>query len=168
MAKQDAAASGPFDLEKLKALIEMMEEHGVTEVSLRRGEEHWRLRRGPQEGAQLMAPGGYVPVPAPSASPSPPPAASAEPETKPAEEEEAVYIKSPTVGTFYSSPSPDDPPFVEVGSEVEPDTIVCIVEAMKVFNQIPAEVSGTIAEILVKNGDPVEYGQPLFRVRPKK
>ena len=167
MAKQDTGASGPFDLEKLKALIEMMEEHGLTEVSLRRGEEHWRLRRGPQEGTQIVAPGTYVPMPAAAPGSSSLPAPAAEPKTKPADEEEAVFIKSPTVGTFYSSPSPDDPPFVEVGSEVEPDTIVCIVEAMKVFNQIPAEVSGTIVEVLVKNGDPVEYGQPLFRVRPK-
>jgi len=167
MAEHDSGASGPFDLEKLKALVEMMEEHGLTEVSLRRGEEHWRLRRGPQEGTPVVAPGGYVPVPATSSTPPPQPAAPVEPEAEPAEEE-SLFIKSPTVGTFYTSPSPDDPPFVEVGSEVEPDTIVCIVEAMKVFNQIPAEVSGTIVEILVKNGDPVEYGQPLFRVRPKK
>ena len=77
-----------------------------------------------------------------------------------------IEITSPTVGTFYSSPTPDDPPFVKIGSKVSSDTIVCIVEAMKVFNQIPAEVSGTITEVLVKNGDPVEFGQPLFRVRP--
>ncbi len=76
-----------------------------------------------------------------------------------------VTINSPTVGTFYSSPTPDDPPFVSVGSTVLPETVVCIVEAMKVFNQIPAEVSGTVVEILVKNGDSVEFGQPLFRVR---
>ena len=70
------------------------------------------------------------------------------------------------MGTFYAAPSPDDPPFVTVGTKVNPDTIVCIVEAMKVFNQIPAEVSGTIEELLVSNGDPVEFGQPLYRVRP--
>ena len=77
-----------------------------------------------------------------------------------------VVIKSPTVGTFYSSPSPDDPPFVTVGSKVQPDTTVCIVEAMKVFNPIPAEVTGTITAVLVSNGDSVEYDQPLFRVDP--
>jgi len=77
-----------------------------------------------------------------------------------------VTINSPTVGTFYSSPTPDDPPFVSVGSAVLPETVVCIVEAMKVFNQIPAEVSGTVVEVLAKNGDSVEFGQRLFRVRP--
>jgi acetyl-CoA carboxylase biotin carboxyl carrier protein len=70
------------------------------------------------------------------------------------------------VGTYYASPTPDDPPFVNVGSPIQPETIVCIVEAMKVFNQIPAEVSGTIVEVLAANGDSVEFGQPLFRVRP--
>jgi acetyl-CoA carboxylase biotin carboxyl carrier protein len=78
----------------------------------------------------------------------------------------SLTINSPTVGTFYSSPTPDDPPFVNIGSAVTPETVVCIVEAMKVFNQIPAEVSGTIIEVLVKNGDSVEFGQPLYRVRP--
>jgi acetyl-CoA carboxylase biotin carboxyl carrier protein len=70
------------------------------------------------------------------------------------------------VGTFYAAATPDDPPFVSIGTRVSPETVVCIVEAMKVFNQIPAEVSGTIVEVLVKNGDSVEFGQPLFRVRP--
>lgn len=73
-------------------------------------------------------------------------------------------IKSPTVGTFYTSPTPDDPPFVSVGSKVTADTVVCIVEAMKVMNQIPAEVNGTITEVLVKDGEAIEFGQPLFRV----
>ena len=77
-----------------------------------------------------------------------------------------ITIDSPTVGTFYASPTPEDPVFVQVGTSVTPDKIVCIVEAMKVFNQIPAEVSGKIVEVLVKNGDPVEFGQPLFRVDP--
>lgn len=98
-----------------------------------------------------------APVAAPAAAPAPPteaaPAADAGP-----------VIKSPTVGTFYASPGPDDPPFVSVGSKVGSDTIVCIVEAMKVFNQIPAEMNGTITEILVKDGEAVEFGQPLFRI----
>ena len=77
-----------------------------------------------------------------------------------------IDIKSPTVGTFYAAPSPGEPSFVSVGSVVTPETIVCLIEAMKVFNQIPAEVNGTIAAILVKSGDAVEFGQPLFRVKP--
>ena len=162
---EDAAHAG-FDLEKLRELIELMEKHGLTEISLRRGEESWRLRRGPHEVLQMVPAGSY----APAASPPQAAAAAASP-ASPAPPAEAagprlLEIKSPTVGTFYAAPSPDDPPFVTVGSRVERDTVVCVIEAMKVFNQIQAEVSGTIAEILVNNGDPVEFGQPLFRVRP--
>jgi acetyl-CoA carboxylase biotin carboxyl carrier protein len=88
-----------------------------------------------------------------------------EPKPASAELDGTITINSPTVGTYYSSPTPDDPPFVSVGSRVQPETIVCIVEAMKVFNQIPAELSGTIVAVLAKNGESVEFGQPLFRVR---
>ncbi len=108
--------------------------------------------------ANLPSPASLLPPPASSASPSVPPV--------PAKNDGTVTINSPTVGTFYSSPTPDDPSFVSVGSAVLPETVVCIVEAMKVFNQIPAEVSGTVVDVLVKNGDSVEFGQPLFRVRP--
>jgi len=82
------------------------------------------------------------------------------------QEVEYVEIKSPMVGTFYAAPDPDSPPFVQLGSTVNPSTVVCIVEAMKVFNEIKAELSGTIQKILVKNEEPIEYGQPLFLVRP--
>lgn len=164
MPEEKPAGSGPFDLERLKELVELMEKHGLTEVHLQRGDERWRLRRGPQEvplmpGAPYHLPAAGMAAPAPPGTPGP---GEAKVE---AEREAAVYIKSPTVGTFYSAASPGDPDFVRVGSKVEPDTIVCIVEAMKVFNQIPAEVGGTIAEVLVKNGDPVEFGQPLFKVQ---
>jgi acetyl-CoA carboxylase biotin carboxyl carrier protein len=151
----------------------MMEKHGVTEVNLRKADERWVLRRGPAEVINMMAPGGYAPappppsyVPAPQAhhTPAPQAAAPSPPAAAPAAADGPV-IKSPTVGTFYASPTPGEPPFVKVGSVVKPDTIVCIIEAMKVFNQIPAEISGTITEVLVNNGDAVEYGQPLFRVK---
>ena len=152
----------PFDLERLRELVEMMEQHGLSEVSLSRGDEKWELRRGGRQE--------FVPVPASVPVASGPAAAVSAPSsetTGPASEaDDTIPIKSPTVGTFYAAASPDDPPFVTVGIKVNPDTIVCIVEAMKVFNQIPAEVSGTIEELLVTNGDPVEFGQPLFRVRP--
>ena len=159
---EDAAHAG-FDLDKLRELIELMEKHGLTEISLRRGEESWRLRRGPHEVLQMVPAGSYAPAaPAPpAAAATPPPSAAAAEAAGP----RLLEIKSPTVGTFYAAPSPDDPPFVTAGSRVEPDTVVCVIEAMKVFNQIQAEVSGTIAEILVNNGDPVEFGQALFRVR---
>ena len=148
-----------FDLERLRELVELMEQHGLTEISLCRGDEKWHLRRGPQEVVQMVPAGAY---PAPVAQ-TQPPVEEQSPDTK---EKPGLLIKSPTVGTFFAASGPDDPPFVTIGAKIEPETIVCIVEAMKVFNQIPAEVGGTIAEILVNNGDPVEFGQPLFRVQP--
>ena len=157
----------PFDLERLRELIEMMEQYGLSEVSLSRGDEKWQLQRGSRpEFVQVPAPIPVAPVPVapvPAATVS---AVSSETTGPSSEADNTIPIKSPTVGTFYSAPNPDDPPFVTVGTKVNPDTIVCIVEAMKVFNQIPAEVSGTIEELLVSNGDPVEFGQPLYRVRP--
>ena len=156
--------SGSFDLDKLRELVEMMEKHELTEVSLRRGRERWHLRRGPQEVYQTT-PAAYTPPPSAPAPATPAPAAS----TPTGESESAkpgLVIKAEAVGTFYTSASPDDPPFVQVGSKVEPDTTVCLIEAMKVFNQIPAGLSGTIAEVLVENGEAVEYGTPLFRVTP--
>ncbi len=156
-------STGSFDLERVRELIEMMEKHGVTEVNLRKADERWVLRRGPAEVINMMAPGGYAPQP----SYSPPPQALHAPAPQAAAPAaDGPVIKSPTVGTFYLSPTPTDPPFVKVGSTVKADTVVCIIEAMKVFNQIPAEISGTITEVLVNNGDAVEYGQPLFRVKP--
>lgn len=172
MVKESVPSSGaPFDLGKIRELIELMEQHGVTEVNLQRGEERWRLRRGPQEVVSMVPHGAYAaPVPMPMPAPPPPAApaapAAAAPAAAAAPSRPGLVIKSPTVGTFYERPSPADPPFVQVGSRVQTDTIVCLIEAMKVFNQIPAEVSGTIAEVLVSNGDAVEFGQPLFRVDP--
>jgi len=159
MTDSDPVNNGPFDLERLKELIEMMEAHGLTEISLRRGDEKWRLRRGPLESVQMVPQAAH-------AAPLAPTAAVTKSESDAAPPDDTVQITSPTVGTFYTAPTPEDPAFVTVGSQVQPNTTVCIVEAMKVFNQIPAEVSGTIVEILVNNGDSVEFGQPLFRVRP--
>ena len=159
MSEEDSTANEPFDLAKIKELVELMEAHGLTEVSLRRGDEQWRLRRGPQE---VMVPAN----PYQAAPPAPAETKPSSPETSAESTDQHVEITSPAIGTFYAAPSPDDPPFVTVGSVVQPDTVVCTVEAMKVFNQIPAEISGTIVEILVENGDSVEFGQALFRVRP--
>ncbi|MHC4877490.1 MAG: acetyl-CoA carboxylase biotin carboxyl carrier protein [Planctomycetota bacterium] len=165
MADNAGASGESFNLDKLKELIELMEKHGLSEVHLRHGSEQWRLRRGGQETVQLVPAAAPAPVAAAPAPLTPAPAAPA-PAAPAAPESDLPAIKSPIVGTFYSSPSPDDPAFVQKGSKVSPDSVVCIVEAMKVFNQITADVSGTIEEILVNNGDPVESGQPLFRVRP--
>jgi len=162
---KSSSGNQSFDLEKLKELIEMMEQHGVTEVNLRHGDEQWRLRRGPKPGEMVP----MIPQPAAPAVMANPVASPAGPEAAapPASSASAgPTINAPTVGTFYSSPSPEDPPFVKVGSKVNPDTTVCLIEAMKVFNPIEAEVSGTITEVLVQNGDAVEFGQPLFRYQP--
>lgn len=161
----DIDLGGPFDLERVRTLMEMMEKHGLTEVSLKHGDQQWKFRRGP-EMVPMMASTSYLPPP-PVHAPTPAAAASSAP-SAPASDPHAgtIAIKSPTVGTFYASPSPDDPAFVQVGSKVSNETVVCLVEAMKVFNQIAAECNGTIAEVLAKSGDAVEFGQVLFRVRP--
>jgi acetyl-CoA carboxylase biotin carboxyl carrier protein len=165
---KDPDSTGPFDLEKLRELIALMEAHGLTEIDLRRQDQRWKLRRGPAEVTQLIPAGSYPAAPmqmvAPPATVAAP-AAAAPPAAAPAEDKNVVAIKSPTVGTYFEAPAPGDPPFVTVGARVVHDAVVCIIEAMKVFNQITAEVNGTITEVLVKNGDPVEFGQPLFRVR---
>ena len=169
MADKGQPAEDSFDLEQLKQLIRLMEKHDLTEVKLKGGDQKWVLRRGPQFAAGGAMPLGLPPmVHAPmSAVPSSAPAS-----TGPAEpaagttDAGLIEITSPTVGTFYGAPQPGDPPFVSVGDRVTPEKVVCIVEAMKVFNQIPAEVSGTVRQILIQDGDAVEFGQALFRVKP--
>jgi acetyl-CoA carboxylase biotin carboxyl carrier protein len=139
----------------IRHLVRLMQKYDLTAVDLVEGQTKIRLRRRGAEG----------PAPAPAAS-APPTPARAEPEPAPAASavSRGAVIPSPMVGTFYASPSPDAPPFVSVGSVVNDKTIVCIIEAMKVFTEIPAEVSGTIVEVLARSGQPVEFGQPLFRV----
>lgn len=149
-----------FDIEKIRQLVDMMVANDLQEISLRDGDVEVNLRRPNHE-----VPGGVVvsqttaPLPiAPDASS--PPAASKE-------ETGLVEIRSPMVGTFYMAPDPESPAFVQVGTDVHSDSVVCIVEAMKVFNEIKAEVDGTIEKILVKNEQTVEYGQPMYLVRPR-
>jgi acetyl-CoA carboxylase biotin carboxyl carrier protein len=163
----DAAEAGgpaPFDLSKVRQLLEMMEAHGVSEISLRSGHEQIRLRRGGHAVA-VAAPVMAAAAP-PPAAPVAAPAAGAASAPAAAPADNLLVIKSPTVGTFYAAQSPEDPPFVSVGTKVTTATTVCLIEAMKVFNPIAAEVSGTIEAVLVKNGDAVEFGQALFKVRP--
>lgn len=164
MSTESGGASEPFDLDKLRELIGLMEAHGLSEIDLRRGDQRWKLRRGPAEVMQ-MVPGPGFSTAALAPPPAPVAAAAAPPASKPAEEAGTVLIKSPTVGTFYEASSPGDAPFVAVGTKVTQDSVVCIIEAMKVFNQITADVNGIVTQVLVKNGDAVEFGQPLFRVR---
>ncbi len=181
--------SGQVPVEQIRSLVQLMKDYELEEIYWQDGDRRIRLR-GKGAGASAPAPVApygfplpYVAQPSPAQpAAAPPPAAAAAgsvaadaPQgssaggTGEATETEAgkyVEIKSPMVGTFYAAPAPDKPPFVDVGSHVEPDTIVCLIEAMKVFNEIPAEVSGTIVKVLVENGQPVEYGQPLFLVDP--
>lgn len=142
----------------------MMVTNDLVELSLRDGDVEVSLRRptGSSDVVPVIS-GNPTVMQAVSAAAMPEaPAESAPPE----EDVKLTPIKSPMVGTFYASPDPDSPPFVQPGSRVSASTVVCIVEAMKVFNEIKAEVSGTIEKMLVENEDPVEYGQPLFLVRP--
>ena len=157
-------SEGSFDLDRFSKLLEMMEKYGVTEANLTKDGESWKVRRGPRQVAVAPEVAFAAPVAAaPAAAPAPAPAAPAPAAAAPAAPS-GITIDAPTVGTFYASPTPEDPAFVQVGSSVQADTVVCIIEAMKVFNEIPAEKSGKIVEVLVQNGDAVEFGQPLFRI----
>ncbi len=147
-----------MDIRKIKKLIELLEESGIAEIEIREGEESVRISRG--QIAQA-APVQYTVPAAPATASAPAPAPAAQPAAAPAQAA-GTPIKSPMVGTFYRSASPTAKPFVEVGSSVKAGDTLCVVEAMKMFNQIEAETSGTITAILVENGQPVEYDQPLF------
>ncbi|MEX2140313.1 MAG: acetyl-CoA carboxylase biotin carboxyl carrier protein [Pirellulales bacterium] len=153
-----------FDVKKVRRLVELMKEHDLAEIDLRQGEQRIRLRRGTEP---IVAGGGSVSYAPPTASTVSSAATSAV-GVPPAEDVDLQVIKSPMVGTFYTAANPESPPFVKVGDHVGPESIVCIIEAMKVFNEIPAEVSGQVAAVLVENGAPVEYGQPLFKVNVRK
>lgn len=167
MADSKSADEG-FDLDRFQQLVELMEKFDLREVRLKKGNEKWHLRRGPQEVVQAMPMAAPQPMFAPHAAPPAPAGAAASPAPAAAAKDDGlVEIKSPMVGTFYRSSSPDDPPFAKEGDRISPDTVVCLVEAMKFFNQIKAECSGVIAKILVKDGDAVEFGQPLFKVKPE-
>jgi acetyl-CoA carboxylase biotin carboxyl carrier protein len=164
-----APSSNPndvFDVKKVRRLVELMQEFDLSVLDLTQGDQRIRLRRGAEP--VVMAAGSTVSLPSlPATAPGLASPAAPGP-MPPIEAGDTVVIKSPMVGTFYTSPSPEAPPFVKIGDRVGPETTVCIIEAMKVFNEIPAEVSGTIAAVLVNRGDPVEFGQPLFKVSVSK
>jgi acetyl-CoA carboxylase biotin carboxyl carrier protein len=138
-----------------------MSRHDLSEIDLREGDLRIRLRRGSRNGVAPAA----IPTSTPVAPPAPP-AVEVGPPPVEKPSKQLIPIKSPTPGTFYSAPSPDAEAFVRVGSRVTPTTVVCVIEAMKIFNEIQAECTGVIAEILVDNQQPVEYGQALFMVDP--
>ncbi|SPJ16485.1 acetyl CoA carboxylase, BCCP subunit [Burkholderiales bacterium] len=145
-----------MDLRKLKTLIDLVAESGIAEIEVTEGEDKVRIVKHPNAPAAAVAPASGIAAaaaaPVPAAIPVPP---AAEPDA-------GHIVKSPMVGTFYRSPGPDAKPFVEVGQTVKPGDTLCIIEAMKLLNEIEAEVSGVIREILVENGQAVEYGQALF------
>jgi acetyl-CoA carboxylase biotin carboxyl carrier protein len=170
MAENSPGPAQPLDVQRLHYLVRLMKRYDLTALDVNDSSVQIRLRRSsPYAATAYVAAQPPAPVPgaaqpvtsvliAPSRPETPSSVGSAAPKT--------VVIESPMVGTYYSSSAPDAPIFVSVGSAVQPGTTVCIIEAMKVFTDIPAGVSGTIAEVLVKNGQAVEFGQPLFRVVP--
>ena len=168
MAENPSGPTEPLDVQRIHYLVRLMKRYDLTALDISSGPIQVRLRRrGPQAA---LPPSAFQPPPVAAATPQTSgPNSPAPPPTPPADSpapSKTVVIESPMVGTYYSSSAPDVPQFVSAGSVVHPETIVCIIEAMKVFTDIPAGVSGTIVEILVKNGQAVEFGQPLFRVIP--
>ena len=150
-----------FDVRKIRSLVELMKEHDLTELDLRQGTTRIQIERGKPAA---VTSGATTHVVMPSAPVVAPAALPPQPAAPPADDEKIALIRSPMVGTFYSAADPESPAFVKVGDHVGPETTVCIVEAMKVFNEIPAEVTGKIVSALVESGEPVEFGQPMFKV----
>ena len=156
-----------MNLKDIKGIIDLMKKNAVSEFEMEEGDFKIKLKRAPgklHKGEVGVAHEGPAIVTAPVVAPAVPVPAPPTPAPEPVAE--GLEVKSPMIGTLYRRPSPDSDPFVEVGTAVEPDTVVCIIEAMKVMNEIKAEVKGVIAEVLVEDGKPVEYGQALFRIEP--
>ncbi len=151
-----------MDIRKVKKLIELLDETGVAEIEIKEGEESVRISRHPSGGSFAMMPQHmmYGPPPAPAAAPAAP-AAQAAP-AAPAAAPPDQTVTAPMVGTFYSAPAPGAKAFVDIGSEVKPGDVLCIIEAMKMMNQIESDKAGRVVSVLAKNGDPVEFGQALF------
>jgi acetyl-CoA carboxylase biotin carboxyl carrier protein len=160
MSESKAPSDTVFEINRIRKLVELMKEHDLSEVDLRESRQRIRICRGPKEAPRAAY--GPPPPPAPHA-PGPshqPPATS----TSPADAANIALIKSPMVGTFYARPNPKAEPYVKVGDRVDTTTTVCIIEAMKVFNEIPAEVRGKIVAVLCEDGEAVEFDKPLFKV----
>ena len=152
-----------MDISEIKRIVKLMEDKGLTEFSMKDANGELLLKRGGGEPQVVYSAPPAAAIPAATATPAAPaeaPAAAPKPSN-------LIEITSPIVGTFYRKPAPDQPAHVNEGDSVSPDSVVCIVEAMKVMNEINAEVTGTIKEVLVEDGDPVQFGQPLFLVEPK-
>jgi acetyl-CoA carboxylase biotin carboxyl carrier protein len=163
---------------ELKELIEFLIEKDISEFELERGDVKVRIKRGADtQPVSVITPMAAVPAMPMAAAPAAPvthtPAPAASPETQaatvPAEAEEELHlVKSPIVGTFYEAPAPGAPPFIKPGDNVQAGQVLCIIEAMKLMNEIESDMTGEIVKVLAANGKPVEYGQPLFSIRPRK
>ncbi|MCL2711088.1 MAG: acetyl-CoA carboxylase biotin carboxyl carrier protein [Planctomycetaceae bacterium] len=148
-----------LDIKQIKQLVELMRTNDLTDVEIKQGEGQIILRRGAPTVPVVTMPTQTAPVAPPPVTAAPAPVAKA-----PEEPANTTVIKSPMVGTFYTASSPDSPPFVKIGDTVSPEKTVCLIEAMKVYNEIQAECTGKIVAVLVSNGATVEFGKPLFRV----
>jgi acetyl-CoA carboxylase biotin carboxyl carrier protein len=154
-----------MDIRKIKKLIELLEESGIAEIEIKEGEEGVRISRMPPAGfaaSHSLQAVAHLPIAAPAHLPAPAPSAAAVQIAAPHPKSNEHVVTAPMVGTFYSAPSPAAKAFVELGDEVKPGQVLCIIEAMKMMNQIEADKGGTITSIMAKSGDPVEFGQPLF------
>lgn len=154
----DSAGNEVFDLDRIRTLIELMREHDISEIDLEQGEQRIRVARGATNPVTYMAPAPQAAAPAAPAT-APPPG-----ETPLVDGPNITYITSPGVGTFYSRPNPNAESFVKVGDHIEPETTVCIVEAMKTFNEIQADLRGTIVAVLADDEESVDHGKRLFKV----
>ncbi|MDQ8181874.1 acetyl-CoA carboxylase biotin carboxyl carrier protein [Pelagicoccus sp. SDUM812005] len=150
-----------MDIKEIKQIVDLMKRSDLTEFSVEEEQFKLRIKRATETQAQPQVVSYAAPAPAAPAAPA---ASAPAPAAAPAAEDKSTYITSPMVGTFYSAPSPESPAFAKVGDSVKEDSVVCIIEAMKIMNEIQAEASGTIAEVLVENGQPIEFGQKLFRL----
>ena len=165
-----------MNLKELKELIEFLIEKEIAEFELERGDVKVRIKRAGQQAVEhapvdarfFAMPNAGSASPALSIPPAAPPPATSAIAAEPAPQEPLHAVKSPIVGTFYEAPSPGAPPFVKVGDSVEVGQVICIVEAMKLLNEIESDVAGEIVKTLASNGQPIEYGQELFAIRPKK
>jgi acetyl-CoA carboxylase biotin carboxyl carrier protein len=154
-------------IEEIRELIKLVSETGVAELEVQRGENRVRIRQSFGGDTTVFTPGsGSIIAPAPVAAPAATPAAKPELPAAAAPDVSLIYAKSPIVGTFYEAASPDTPPFVRIGEHVTPGKVLCIIESMKLMNEIEADVAGIIESKLVQNGQPVEYGEALFGIRP--
>ena len=164
-------------IEEIRELIKVVAETGISELEVQRGENRVRIRRTPEVNAHNIvlpaqpamnapatAPATPAPVQPPASAPSPAPPAAETAEQAP--DSSLVFVKSPIVGTFYEAPAPNAPPFVQVGDTVRPGQVLCVIESMKLMNEIEAEVAGVIVSRMVQNAQPVEYGETLFAIRP--